>query len=81
LLPGIVDALFALAWLVFIARAILSWLPIDPRNPVAAVVFRITEPVLQPIRRILPRTGPLDLSMLVVFVLLIILQYLVQSVL
>lgn len=58
-----------LAIIVFIARAIVSWFPIGVDSPVRPVVdglYRITEPVLAPIRRVLPPLGGLDLSVFVV---------------
>jgi YggT family protein len=60
--------LFSLA---IFARAILSFFPISPSSPLAAVVqflYRVTEPVLAPIRRVLPPMGGLDLSPLVVII-------------
>ncbi|MGA0117946.1 MAG: YggT family protein [Ilumatobacteraceae bacterium] len=60
--------LFSLA---IFARAILSFFPISPSSPLAALVqflYRITEPVLAPIRRVLPPMGGLDLSPLVVII-------------
>ncbi len=57
--------------LVIFARAILSFFPISPSSPLAALVqflYRITEPVLAPIRRVLPPMGGLDLSPLVVII-------------
>lgn len=54
-----------------IARAILSFFPISHGSPVAAVasfLYRITEPVLAPVRRLLPPMGGLDLSPLVVII-------------
>ncbi len=56
---------------VFIARAILSWFPVGPEAalyPVVNTLDRVTEPVLRPIRRVLPRLGPFDISTLVVIV-------------
>lgn len=53
-----------------LAQAILSW--VNPRqyNPVAAVLWRLNEPLLRPVRRILPPIGTIDLSPLVVIVAL-----------
>lgn len=54
-------------------RVILSWFPVTPGTAMARVndlLFRITEPVLGPVRRIMPRTGMLDLSPLVVTILI-----------
>ena len=55
--------------LVIFARIILSWFPIQPGTPVAGVasfLYSITEPVLGPIRRVLPSIGMFDLSPIVV---------------
>jgi YggT family protein len=65
-------------WLL-IASAVLSWLVafnvVNTRNQVvtmvADVLYRLTEPVLAPIRRILPNLGGLDISPVVVILLLI----------
>lgn len=54
-----------------IARAILSFFPISYGSPMAAVasfLFKVTEPVLAPVRRVLPPMGGLDLSPLVVII-------------
>jgi len=61
-----VQALVVLAWLVVLGRVLMSW--IDPRleRPISRVLYRWTEPVLAPVRRVLPQTGSLDLSPLVV---------------
>lgn len=55
--------------LVFVARAILSWFPIgydSPVRPVSDFLHRVTEPVLAPIRSVLPPLGGIDLSILLV---------------
>jgi YggT family protein len=67
---------------ILIASAILSWLVafdvINRRNPLVAQVglflHRITEPVLRPIRRVVPLIGGVDLSPLVVILLLMFLR-------
>ena len=51
--------------LVVLAAVVLSWLPAARHNAVAALVDRLTEPVLAPIRRTLPPMGGLDLSPMV----------------
>ena len=61
-----------------IVRVVLSWFPATSGGVVAQVSYfvgRFTEPVLDAVRRILPRTGALDLSPLVV---LLFLQIVVQ---
>lgn len=61
--------LLNLTALVFLARALLSWFrpqPGSPIWPIADAIYRGTEPVLAPVRRILPPMGGLDLSVIVV---------------
>ena len=65
-----------LTWAI-VARALISFLPIDQGSTIYQVLFRITEPVIDPIRRVLPSTGMLDLSPLAAILLLIVLQQMV----
>jgi YggT family protein len=51
--------------LVVLVAVILSWVPLDPRNPLVTITHTLTEPVLAPIRNVLPATGGLDLSPMV----------------
>ena len=63
--------------LVLFARAILSWFPIRPGTPFATlyrVLLDLTEPVLAPLRRIIPPAGMFDLSFLVLIIGLGVLQ-------
>ena len=55
---------------VIIAAALITWVSPDPRNPIVQFLFRATEPVLRPVRNLLPpwRTGGLDLSPLIVII-------------
>ena len=55
--------------LIIIARALISWVSPDPFNPIVRFLYRMTEPVLRPIRRRLPdfQIG-LDLSPIVVII-------------
>ena len=61
----ILQAPIVTAWLAVLGRVLMSW--IDPRSskPVSQFLYRITEPVLAPLRNALPKTGQLDLSPLV----------------
>ena len=43
-------------------RVLLTWFPIDQSNPIIRLLFDVTEPVLAPFRRIIPRIGMFDLS-------------------
>jgi YggT family protein len=53
-----------------IGRVLLSFLEPRGRSPVAAFLIAVTEPVLGPVRRLLPPTGALDLSPLVVLLVI-----------
>tara|TARA_R110001583_G_scaffold7040_2_gene35123 strand:+ start:3767 stop:4312 length:546 start_codon:yes stop_codon:yes gene_type:complete len=61
----VVTAIFKLLFWVLIIRAILSWVS-KGQNPIEAVMIQLTEPLLSPVRRVIPAIGGLDLSMLVV---------------
>lgn len=59
-----------LTLLVFV-RALLSWIPsVDYRHPLISLIIRATDPILQPVRRLLPPMGGLDLSPLIAILLL-----------
>ena len=61
-------------WII-IARAVLSWVNPDPYNPVVRFLYRITEPVLRPIRHRLPTLAMgLDLSPMVVLLAIYFLE-------
>jgi len=59
-------------------RVLLSWIvPLQPgiaNNPIVTVVFQITEPILAPIRRVLPAMGIIDLSPMIALLLLSLMQ-------
>ena len=59
---------------VFGLLSLLTWLPIDQNNPIVRVLFDVTEPVLAPFRKIIPRIGMFDLSPLAAFLLISFLQ-------
>ena len=57
--------------LILVARAILSWFPVRPGTGLSSllqVLMQLTEPVLAPVRRIIPPAGMFDLSFIVVFI-------------
>jgi len=62
-------------------RIILSWVGMDPRNPVVIFLHDITEPILAPIRQFMPRLGMLDFSPMVAIFLLLLIARLAGSLL
>ena len=55
-------------------RVLLSWFPIDMRNPIVRTLFEITEPILAPFRRVIPKIGMFDLSPLAALLVIQFLQ-------
>ena len=79
-----VEVLTTIFWIAILARVILSWIPIDQSSPfhqVVVFVHEITEPILGPIRKVLPNFGFLDLSPMVALFLMILIQRILVSVL
>jgi YggT family protein len=68
-----------LLWAV-VARSLLSWFPIDQASPLYQILFKVTEPLMDPLRRVLPNMGMVDLSPMAVIIMLIVFQQLVISV-
>ena len=66
-------------WILF-ARALVSWIPnLDPSNQIVQILYAITEPVLEPIRKLIPPLGGvMDISIMVAFFGLILLEQLVR---
>jgi YggT family protein len=61
-------------WIIII-RALISWVNPDPYNPIVQFLYRITEPVLSPIRRLIPTyTTGIDFSPIIVFLIIMFLQ-------
>lgn len=63
----LVKEIFTLLFWILVIRALLSWFS-QGRSPVEYVMHQLTEPVLRPVRRVIPPIGGLDLSVLVVLV-------------
>ena len=83
----LIDTILGLYVWILIASAILSWLVafnvVNTRNRAVYVIgdflYRVTEPVLAPIRRILPNLGGLDLSPIVVILIIFFIRNLMRE--
>jgi YggT family protein len=78
-LAGILVELYL--WLIMLPYALLSWFRVQPGTTLARVqvfLYRATEPVLRPVRRVIRPIGGIDISFIVVF---LVLQYVVVRVL
>ena len=77
---GLINSILGIFVFAIFIRSILTWFPIGRDNPIQLIVFQVTEPVLGPVRKYLPRFGAMDLSpMVVIIVILFIIQPLVRE--
>ncbi len=70
-------SLISVYYIVLLARVFLSWFPLQPGTAmasIASIVYQLTEPVMGPVRRLIPSIGMIDISPIVVFIGLQILQ-------
>jgi YggT family protein len=67
-----------LTWAI-VARSLLSWFPIDQSSPLYQMLYRVTEPIVEPLRRVMPNTGMMDWSPLAAIVVLIVMGQLVAN--
>ena len=75
-LARIVDIALTLYMWIIIFRAVISWVNADSYNKIVIFLYRVTEPVLRPVRRIIPlRNVGIDLSPIIVILVIIFLQY------
>ncbi len=68
---AIICAIVSLYTLVLVARAITSFFPVTPGTAfgqIVEVLYKVTEPVLAPVRKVIPPLGMFDLSFLVVLI-------------
>jgi YggT family protein len=67
-----------LTWAV-VARSLLSWFPVDQSSPLYQLLFRVTEPMIAPLRKVLPSTGMMDLSPMAAIIILIFMGVFVSN--
>jgi YggT family protein len=79
-LTEVIDIVLLTYMIIIIVRALISWVNPDPYNQIVIFLYRVTEPVLRPIRRILPmRNIGIDFSPFIVILVIIFLRlFLVQ---
>ena len=73
LLIRFISLLSTVLYIALLGRVLLSWFNVgqnSPFYPVIAILYQVTEPILAPIRRLLPRFGMMDFSPIVAFFLL-----------
>ena len=74
-----IKILFDVLTLAIFLRVLLSWFSINPFNPLISLLDQITQPVLGPLRRIIPPIGGLDITPIVALFLLQIIERMLLS--
>lgn len=70
-LAQLIELLYFVFTLLILARVLMSWVQIDPYGPlgsVAEVIFTLTEPVLAPVRNLMPPMSGMDFSPIIVLI-------------
>jgi YggT family protein len=80
-LVNFINILFEVLSLAILARVIMSWFRVDPYNRFVQILFQVTEPVLSPIRRIIPPVGMIDLTPIIALLLLQLAQRIIVTML
>ncbi|HEY7034225.1 MAG TPA: YggT family protein [Thermomicrobiales bacterium] len=78
-LVSIIDLIFTVLTIAVIGRALLSWFDPGMRSTIARLLVDVTEPIVGPIRRVVPSVGMLDISPIIALILLQILRRLLVS--
>lgn len=72
---SVVDVLLSIYMWVIIASALISWVNPDPYNPIVRFLYRVTEPVLRPIRNKIGISAGIDFSPMIVILIILFLKY------
>lgn len=74
-----IDILFQVLIFAIIARALLSWFNLGPSHPLVRILYDLTEPILAPLRRVIPMIGMIDITPIVAIILLQVIQSILLS--
>ena len=76
-----INILFTLFELAILVRVLLSWFRVAPYHPVVAFLYQITEPILRPLRNVIPPLGMIDISPIVALILMDIIRQIIRAIL
>ena len=84
-LANAINLFFRILSFIVLARVILSWVRVSPYHPtwgpIIRAIYQITEPIMEPVRRIMPSMGGLDFSPIIVLLGLDLIRVLVVNLL
>jgi YggT family protein len=69
-LANFIQFLIMALWALVLGRMLMSWVDPQGRNQISSFLFQATEPILAPVRRVLPQTGMIDWSGFIVLIVL-----------
>lgn len=75
----IVDWVIEILIILIVIASLISWFRPDPRNPLVRLLHQVVDPLLHPVRSLLPSSMGLDFSPMVVILILYVLQQLLRS--
>ena len=80
-LAEVIDIVLLSYMIIIVIRALISWVNPDPYNQIVIILYRLTEPILRPVRRIIPfRNLGIDFSPFIVILVIVFLRlFLVQT--
>ena len=76
-----VNLVFTILSLLIFVRVLLSWVQVNPYNPLIRLLYNLTDPILAPFQRIIPPAGGMDFSPLVALIVIDLLRRLLLSLL
>ena len=77
----LVSLVFNILYFLLVVRIILSWVSPDPYNEIVQIIYRITDPLLLPFRRLPLQAGGIDFSPIVAFLVLSVLRNFIVNIL
>jgi YggT family protein len=77
----LVSLVFNILYFVLVIRIILSWVNADPYNEIVQIIYRVTDPILAPFRRLPLQMGGMDFSPIVAFLVLSVLKTFIVNIL
>jgi YggT family protein len=78
-LASLLLSILNLLTILLVVRALMSWFDPGFQSAIGRFIFSITEPIVAPVRQVIPSTGMLDLSIMVTMLLIIVLRQLIAS--
>ena len=67
-MAALINLIIMALWLLILARVLMSWVRVDPYSPLARTIYDLTEPILAPVRNLLPPMGGFDFSPIIVLI-------------